>query len=77
VTPLARALALMIRGYRRYISPLTPRHCRYAPTCSRYALVAIETHGAIKGTYLAVRRILRCHPWSPGGVDHVPGRRAA
>ena len=73
----ARALAWLIGAYRRRISPLTPRHCRFEPTCSAYALEAIRSHGAVRGTVLGVRRILRCHPFSSGGEDPVPTRKAA
>lgn len=62
----------LIRLYRRFISPLTPPSCRFYPTCSTYALQALETHNALTGTCLMVRRICRCHPWNPGGVDPVP-----
>ena len=72
----ARALLELIGLYRRFISPLVPRHCRYEPTCSAYALEAIQTHGALRGTTLAVRRVARCHPFHSGGVDPVP-RKAA
>ncbi|MDR1194724.1 MAG: membrane protein insertion efficiency factor YidD [Peptococcaceae bacterium] len=65
-------LLTIIRGYRRYISPLTQPSCRFTPTCSRYALEAIERFGAIKGGWLALRRILRCHPLHTGGWDPVP-----
>ncbi len=65
-------LLLLIRGYRRLISPLLPPSCRFQPTCSAYALEAIAQHGAAIGSWLAVKRILRCHPWSPGGYDPVP-----
>ena len=72
------ALRLPIRFYRFAISPLLPPSCRYQPTCSAYAMEALETHGAIKGTWLAIRRILRCHPirWLGGGsgFDPVPPR---
>ena len=67
-------LLALIGFYRRYISPLTPRHCRYEPTCSAFALEAIQTHGALRGSWLALRRIARCHPWSAGGIDPVPSR---
>lgn len=68
----AWVLAGLIVGYRRYITPYTPRTCRFYPTCSSYGLTAIRTHGALKGTLLTTWRVLRCHPWTPGGVDHVP-----
>ena len=62
----------MIRFYRTAISPLTPSSCRYIPTCSRYAMEAIEQHGLGKGGWLSFRRFLRCHPWGGHGVDLVP-----
>jgi len=65
-------VVLPIRIYRRVISPALPRRCRFYPTCSAYAIEAIERHGPIKGGWLAVRRILRCHPFHPGGYDPVP-----
>ena len=67
-----RLLVLMIRGYQRFLSPLTPPTCRFYPSCSAYAVIALERHGVVKGTRLAVWRILRCNPWNPGGVDDVP-----
>jgi putative membrane protein insertion efficiency factor len=73
---VARALLVMIAVYRRFVSPLLGAHCRYYPTCSAYALEAIRVHGALPGTWLALKRIGRCHPWAPGGVDHVPGKRS-
>lgn len=64
--------------YRKYISPLKPPTCRFYPTCSAYAMEAIEVHGAAKGSWLAMKRIAKCHPFHPGGVDLVPrGRRGA
>ena len=63
----------MIRFYQRAVSPWTPAACRYTPTCSEYARQAIEAHGAGRGGWLAVRRILRCHPWGGHGFDPVPG----
>ncbi|MFC5467912.1 membrane protein insertion efficiency factor YidD [Cohnella suwonensis] len=64
-----------IRFYRAYISPLTPPSCRFLPTCSAYALEAIEVHGALKGSYLAARRIGKCHPFHKGGYDPVPPKK--
>lgn len=69
---LARLLILPILFYQRCISPLTPPSCRYTPTCSQYAVEALRKHGPIKGLWLAVRRILRCHPWGGHGYDPVP-----
>lgn len=63
-----------IRFYRKFISPLTPPSCRFVPTCSAYALEAIEVHGAAKGTWLAAKRIAKCHPLHAGGYDPVPPR---
>jgi uncharacterized protein len=67
-----RLLLLLIRGYRRLLSPLLPPSCRFHPSCSRYALEAIHRHGALKGSWLAVRRLARCHPFNAGGFDPVP-----
>ena len=72
MTLLAWILALPIKGYRLIFSPWVGRSCRFDPTCSAYALIALERHGAIKGSWLTVRRILRCHPWGSHGVDNVP-----
>lgn len=71
---LARALVVPIRAYQKLISPLLGDRCRFYPSCSEYAARSILLHGPIKGSYLALRRLLRCHPWNPGGIDHVPGR---
>ncbi|MEL7449206.1 MAG: membrane protein insertion efficiency factor YidD [Pseudomonadota bacterium] len=65
-------LVLLIRVYQRVLSPLMAPSCRFYPTCSSYAIEAIERHGHLRGTWLAVRRLVRCHPWHPGGVDPVP-----
>jgi uncharacterized protein len=66
------ALVLFIRGYQVAISPMLPASCRYYPSCSAYAVEAIEKHGALRGTWLAMKRIARCHPFRPGGFDPVP-----
>ncbi|WP_414981990.1 membrane protein insertion efficiency factor YidD [Congregibacter sp.] len=65
-------LQTLIRGYQLLLSPFMGHHCRYHPTCSRYAIEAIEAHGSLKGCKLAAHRILRCHPWHEGGADPVP-----
>jgi len=69
---LRNILILIVRFYRKFISPLKPPTCIYTPTCSQYAMEALKVHGAIKGSYLSIRRILRCHPWGRGGHDPVP-----
>lgn len=69
---MRRLLILVVRAYRYLISPLLGNHCRFYPSCSSYALEAIEEHGAARGSWLAMRRISRCHPFHPGGVDPVP-----
>jgi putative membrane protein insertion efficiency factor len=73
MTPLAFTLSLPVRAYRLLFSPWVGHGCRYQPTCSAYAMEALEVHGGIKGSYLAARRILRCHPWGGHGYDPVPG----
>lgn len=77
MSPLSRAIVRVIGAYRRFVSPLLGRHCRYEPTCSAYAMEAIQLHGTARGVALALRRIARCHPWAPGGIDRVPARRVA
>lgn len=62
----------LIRFYQRFISPLTPPSCIYSPTCSAYAYQAVSKYGPLRGGWLAIRRILRCHPWAQGGHDPVP-----
>jgi putative membrane protein insertion efficiency factor len=69
---MKRALIGMIRFYQRAVSPLFPSRCRYIPTCSEYALEAVEKYGALKGGWLALKRLLRCHPFHKGGYDPVP-----
>ena len=73
----ARLLMLPIALYRRFISPLLGPRCRFAPSCSEYALTALSEHGAARGLWLAVARIARCHPFNPGGYDPVPTREPA
>jgi putative membrane protein insertion efficiency factor len=68
----ARAAVVPIRLYKRLISPFLGPRCRFFPSCSDYAADALLRHGLLRGSYLAVRRLLRCHPWNPGGVDRVP-----
>ena len=70
---MRKLLLLPIRAYRYSISPLMASHCRHYPSCSAYAMEAIQTHGSLKGLYLSVTRLLRCHPWAKGGYDPVPG----
>jgi putative membrane protein insertion efficiency factor len=65
-------LATLIRGYQRVLSPALPPSCRFYPSCSQYALDAITRYGALKGSWLAARRLARCHPFHPGGFDPVP-----
>ncbi len=69
---MRHCLILLIRTYQLLLSPLLGNHCRFYPSCSQYAVEAIERHGAWRGSLLAVRRLLRCHPWHPGGIDPVP-----
>ena len=62
----------LIKFYQKFISPLKPPSCRFYPTCSQYAIESIKKYGSIKGSYLAIKRIIRCHPFNPGGYDPVP-----
>jgi uncharacterized protein len=73
-TLAARIFIVPVNGYRRFISPLLPPSCRFAPSCSQYALEALQRHGAARGLWLTVRRLARCHPFNPGGYDPVPPR---
>ena len=74
---MGRLLIGLIRVYQLLISPWIPPCCRFYPSCSHYAVEAIARHGALRGTVLAARRLLRCHPLHPGGFDPVPGRRVS
>ena len=78
MTTVKRILAAPLIGlllfYQRFVSPMTPPTCRYYPSCSAYALTAIRRFGPVKGTWLAAKRLARCHPWAAGGVDPVPAK---
>lgn len=69
---MARLLVVLVRLYQRLIGPGLPKVCRFHPSCSCYAVTALERHGALRGSWLTVRRLARCHPFHPGGVDDVP-----
>jgi putative membrane protein insertion efficiency factor len=73
----AAAVVLVLRCYRMLVSPMYGDTCRFYPSCSQYALTAVERYGVLRGGWLAVRRLVRCHPWNHGGVDHVPERDAS
>lgn len=75
MTPLARIVALPVRAYRLMLSPWVGHACRFQPTCSAYALEALDRHGALRGGWLTLRRIGRCHPWGGWGYDPVPPAR--
>lgn len=77
MTAITRFLSAGVRAYQLLVRPLLPAACRYHPNCSRYALEALERHGALAGTRLAALRVLRCHPWHAGGYDPVPEPRRA
>jgi len=70
--PLRAAALLLLRGYKRFISPLLPPMCRFEPTCSVYTMQAVEKYGVLRGVWLGIRRLARCHPFNPGGWDPVP-----
>lgn len=69
---MKKVLIKSIRGYQYLLSPLVGHQCRFFPTCSEYAIAAVEKYGSAKGTFLAIKRIVKCHPFHPGGIDHVP-----
>ncbi len=69
---MSRVLLILLRGYRILLSPFIGQHCRFQPSCSNYAAVAVRRFGAWRGSWLALRRLLRCHPWCAGGIDPVP-----
>jgi hypothetical protein len=69
---IRRALVLLVRVYQRLVSPMLPAACRFYPSCSSYAATAVERHGPLRGGWLTARRLLRCHPFHPGGIDPVP-----
>lgn len=71
---MKRFVVFLLKGYKRFVSPALPPSCRYYPTCSEYAMQAVERFGALKGSYLAVRRVLRCNPYHKGGLDPVPDK---
>jgi putative membrane protein insertion efficiency factor len=77
VSVMARVLLVPIRFYRRWISPVLPPTCRFEPSCSEYAVEALTTHGALRGSWLIIHRLARCAPWGRAGYDPVPPRRTA
>lgn len=72
---MEKLVILLVRGYRYLISPLLGNHCRFHPSCSQYAETAVREHGVLRGGWLALRRLARCHPWHAGGIDPVPPHR--
>lgn len=73
---MKRAFIALVRGYQLLVSPLFPPVCRFVPSCSQYAIEALSLHGVMRGLFLALRRILRCHPLHPGGFDPVPEKKS-
>lgn len=69
---MKKILLFLVRGYQLLLSPVLPPTCRFTPTCSQYSLEAISKYGALKGSWLTIRRVIRCNPWNPGGFDPVP-----
>lgn len=76
-SPAALPLVAVVRAYQWLVSPLLPPSCRFYPSCSAYAVTALQRHGAAKGSWLAARRVARCHPFHPGGLDPVPDRETS
>jgi putative membrane protein insertion efficiency factor len=76
MSAVERALVRLLRGYQVYVSPALPPTCRFYPSCSSYAIEALQVHGVLGGSWLTFRRLLRCAPWHPGGIDPVPPRRS-
>ncbi|MFD1739193.1 membrane protein insertion efficiency factor YidD [Bacillus salitolerans] len=72
---MKKIFILIIRFYQKFISPLKPPSCRFYPTCSHYGIEAVSKHGALKGGYLTIVRIVKCHPFHPGGIDLVPEKK--
>ena len=72
MSPFQSGALLLLRGYKRFLSPLLPPMCRFEPTCSVYTMQAVEKHGVVRGLWLGARRLARCHPFNPGGWDPVP-----
>ena len=72
MNPIRSAALLLLRGYKRFLSPILPPMCRFEPTCSVYTMQAVEKYGAARGVWLGMRRLARCHPFNPGGWDPVP-----
>ena len=68
-----KMLIKLVKIYQKFISPMLGQNCRFHPTCSQYAIEALNVHGTVKGTYMAVKRILKCNPWGGSGIDYVPG----
>ncbi|AVR47290.1 membrane protein insertion efficiency factor YidD [Christiangramia fulva] len=71
---MVKILIALVRFYQKFISPVTPSSCRYSPTCSSYMIEAIKIHGPLKGLWLGIKRIARCHPWGGHGYDPVPSK---
>lgn len=72
---IKKLMILLIRFYQKFLSPILPNVCRYKPSCSEYFIEALQIHGVFKGSYLGIKRILRCHPWGGSGYDPVPQKK--